>query len=173
MQRYVPFAVDSCATVFPDSIRTAQPCANGVGHADMGNNAVSEKGAAPVLRMVIELVGDDDISGLDVFLHAADRADRNDPLDTELLHSVNIGAVVDIGRENPVPAAVAGKKRHPFSVQGADDILVRGFTEGRRNVDRLHLGQPFHLIQTAAADNADPDFFCSGSPLYPFKSGPG
>ncbi len=44
-----------------------------------------------------ELVGDDEVGGLVLFLERADGRNGEDALDSELLHGVDVGAEVQLG----------------------------------------------------------------------------
>ena len=119
----------------------------------------------PLVRS-IELVGDDDVSRGDGLFQAADGRDGDDPLHAELLHAVDVGAVVDFRRQVAVSATVAGQKYHADAVQHAGDVFVGRITERGVHADPLHLLKPFHIIEAASADNSDG---CSGlTCLFPF-----
>jgi len=59
---------------------------------------------------VNELVGDDEVRRLVFFLEGADGGDRDDALDAELLHAVDVGAEVELRRQDAVAATVAREK---------------------------------------------------------------
>jgi hypothetical protein len=51
-------------------------------------------------------------------------------------------------------------------MKGTDNILVRGLAERRCHRNGLDLRQPFHVVQTAAANHADADLFRLCRPSY-------
>src|SRR6185369_12445044 len=104
---------------------------------------------------VDELVRDDDMAGCYGILKAAHRRDGYDPLHAQLLHAEDVGAVVNLGGEESVPASVTGKKHHPHPVQHTADILVRRIAEGGFHPHTLYPLQPFHLVEAAATDNTN------------------
>src|SRR5260370_23695475 len=58
---------------------------------------IAKKCGHAVARAVEELIGNQKIEGLYIFLQGADRTDRNNSLDPELLHRMNVGAIIDLG----------------------------------------------------------------------------
>jgi hypothetical protein len=111
--------------------------AHGVGELDVRDHAAAEEGADALAVTVDELVGDDDVPGRDLLAQAPDRAHRHDPLDTEALQREDVGAEVDLGGEQAMPAPVPRQEDETRAAEPADDHLVRGRTEG--SVDGLAL----------------------------------
>src|SRR5207249_6086868 len=109
--------------------------ADRIGHGDMRNHPAFKKGADASFGLIQELMRDDDLARLKRLLHAADRADRDDPLRTDLLERINVGAVVDLGWREAVMAAVAREKGDSRSFQIADDQSIRWLTKGRLHPD--------------------------------------
>ena len=66
--------------------------ADGVAEGDVADDAVAEEGGGAGEGAVDELVGDDEVGGLVLFLEAADGADGEDAGDAERLHGVDVGA---------------------------------------------------------------------------------
>src|SRR4029077_6701669 len=118
---------------------------------------VSEEGVAPVAGAVEELVGDDDVGRLVLELHRADGRDRDQLLDSQELEAEDVGAVVELGGEQAVAAAVARQEGDGAAVELADDVRVRRLAERRVEAGLLAHHQPLHLIQAAAADHTDTD----------------
>ena len=118
----------------------------------------AEERADPPLRPIEELIGHDDVERLVFLLQAADRARRQDPLDAEHLEAVDVRAEVQLGRQDAVADAVPRQKR---------DALARAACRSRMGpdgspngvVDRplFAVGQLRHVVETAAADDADLD----------------
>jgi hypothetical protein len=97
----------------------------------MADDAVAEEGGAALTGGAVEeLVGNDDVPGDDLLLHAADGGNRDDPFDAELLHAVDVGTEGDFRREQAVAAAMPGQKNHLHPLQGAGDIGVRRLAKG-------------------------------------------
>ena len=78
-----------------------------IGEADVRDDTVAEERARPLRRAVDELIRHDEVAGRDLLAQTADRADRDDPLDAELLQGKDVGAKVDLGRQPAMAAAVA------------------------------------------------------------------
>jgi len=108
-----------------------------------------------VLGVVIELVRDDDVARPDVLAHAADSADGDDAFNAELLHAVDVRPVVDVRGHQAVSPAVARKEGDPPAEERADAVLVGRPAEGRGHPDGPDVREPLHLIEAAAADDAD------------------
>ena len=70
---------------------------NGIGEADVGHKSVTEEGGDPATSSVEELVWDEEIEGAVFFLKGADGAEREDPVDAERFHAVDVGAIVEFG----------------------------------------------------------------------------
>ena len=88
----------------------AQVGTDRVGKGNMDDDTVAEEGARSPLCPVEELVGNHDMSGMNILPHAPDRADRDKPFHTELFHAVDIGPEIELGREYPVPFSVPRQK---------------------------------------------------------------
>ena len=54
-----------------------------------------------------------------------------------------------------MPGAVPGQERDPLAAQRADDVGRRRLAERRRDGALFAVGQLRHVVQTAAADDAD------------------
>ena len=81
--------------------------AHGLGEADVADDAVAEEARRAPVRAVDELVDEHDVAGRDAALERADGRDREHALGAELLERVDVRAVVDLRRQEAVPAAVA------------------------------------------------------------------
>jgi hypothetical protein len=132
-----------------------QARADRLGERDVGHQAVAEEGVDAVAGAVEELVGDDDVGRLVVDLQRADGGDRDQLLDSQRLEAVDVGAVVELGRRQPVAASVARQEGDRAPVQLADDVGVRRLAERRRDPPLLAHHQPLHLVEAAAADHTD------------------
>ena len=92
---------------------------------DVRDDAAAEERADAPLRAIEELIGHDDVERLVFLLQAADRARRQDPLDAEHLEAVDVGAEVQLGRQEAVAGAVARQERDPLAAQRADACTGR------------------------------------------------
>src|SRR4029077_2749891 len=85
----------------------------------------------------------------------ADRAERKDSFHAERFKTVNVGAKIQLGGRQPVPASVTRQEGDFFSRELSYDIVVRGFAPGTVERDFFVGGEAGHGIQTAAANDAD------------------
>ena len=99
----------------------AERAAERVREADVRGQPAAEEGADPPAGPIDELVGHDDVERLHLLLEAADRAGREDEVHAQHLHAEDVGAEVQLGRQQPVPGAVAGQE---------GDALARGACPG-------------------------------------------
>ena len=111
------------------------------------------------LRAIDELIGDDDVERLVFLLQAADRAGREDVLHAQHLHPEDVGAEVQLRRRQPVAGAVAREKRDALAAQRAEHVRTRRIAERRRQRHLAAVGHLGHVVQAAAADDADLDSF--------------
>ena len=72
----------------------------------MGHQAFAEERVEALPGAVDELVRNDEVEGTMLFFQRANGRERQDSFDAELLESVNIGAVIDLGGHVAVPASV-------------------------------------------------------------------
>ena len=77
------------------------------------DEATAEERADAALGPIEELIGHDDVERPVLLPQAADGAGRQDPLDAEHLEAVDIGAEVQLRRQDAMAGAVARQKRHP------------------------------------------------------------
>ena len=92
----------------------------------MADDAVAEEGRDAVEGAIDELVGNDEVSGLVLFLERADGGDGEDALDAEFLEGVDVGAEVELGGKNAMAAAVAGEKGDLAAFELAENEGVGG-----------------------------------------------
>ena len=122
---------------------------------DVRHQPAAEERRDPPARAVEELVGNDEVQRLVFLLQAADGARREDVLDAERLEPVDVRAEVQLRRQQPVPGAVPREKRHALSAQRPDDVGRRRLAERRLHPPLLAVGELRHVVQSAAADDAD------------------
>ena len=122
---------------------------------DVRDDAVAEERADAALRAIEELIRHDDVERLVFHLQAADRARRQDALDAEHLHAVDVGAEVQLGRQDAMADAVPRQERDPLAAQRADDVRAGRIAERRGDGPLFAVGQLRHVVEAAAADDAD------------------
>ena len=83
------------------------------------------------LRAIEELIRDQDVERLVLFLQAADRARRQNPLDAEHLEPVDVRAEIQLRRQNPMADAVARQKRDALSAKRPDHVRAGRIAERR------------------------------------------
>src|SRR3954452_19368649 len=129
--------------------------ADRIGETDVRDDAVAEEGVGAVARAVDELVREDDVGRRVLLFHRADRAGGEDRVDAEELEAEEIRAVIQFAGREAVAASVTGEKSHADAVDFTDDVRVGWIAERRLDPPFVDDGQPFHLIQAGAADDAD------------------
>src|ERR1700736_6567779 len=131
--------------------------ASGLVEADVHSDAAAKESRDAAVRAIEELVGDEKIERREILAKRADGADRNQTLDSEHFHDVNIGTIVDLTRREAMAAAVAGQECHAAASGGGGDDGIRGIAEGSLHVDLARAREIRHMVQAAAADDADLD----------------
>src|SRR4249920_2206229 len=123
--------------------------------ADMGDQPPAKKSARALAGSIDKLVRHDEMTGRDFLAKTADRADRNNPLDAQLLHGENVGAKVNL-RGQPAMSFTVTRLKHQIAVaELAAHELIGRFAERCSNRYFAYSFEAFHLIQAAAADDAD------------------
>ncbi len=136
--------------------KLAQFLANRIGEGDVRDNAAAEKRVrGGLLGAVDELVDQHDVARPVFLLERANGADADDPVDAELFHRPDVGAVVQLGREEAMTAAVAREKDDIAPRETAGEEVVGGRAEGRPDLHPFLLGEALDVIEAAAADDAD------------------
>ena len=94
---------------FDDNI--SQASAEGVGEANVPDNAVGEEGVWPhALGAIDDLVRDDKVAGGNVFLEGSDGGEGEDGADADGAEGGDVGEVGDEGGGDFVVGAVAGEE---------------------------------------------------------------
>ena len=91
--------------------------AHRVAEGHVADDAVAEEGRVSIERPVDELVGNDEVRRLMLFLERAHRRYRQNVFDAEHLHAVDIGAEVEFAGKQAVPASVARQERDRPAIQ--------------------------------------------------------
>src|SRR5262249_55014169 len=105
--------------------------------------------------VVIKLVRNHDVEGRNVLLHASDRTNGNQPLNSQFFEAVNICAVIDFGWQDPVAASMSCEECDFLAVEVADDKCIRWIPERSRYPHFFHIGKLVHLIEAASADHTN------------------
>ena len=122
---------------------------------DVRDEAAAEERADAALGAIEELIGHHDVERLVFVLQAADRAGRQDPLDAEHLEAEDVGAEVQLRRQQAMADAVPRQKRDALAAQRAEHVRARRIAERRRRRALFAVGQLRHVVQAAAADDAN------------------
>src|SRR4026208_2436711 len=109
--------------------------------------------AAP--RAIEKLIGHQNVERPVFFLQAADRARRQDALDAEHLEAVDVGAEIQLRREDAMADAVTREKRDLPAAKTAGHTRTWWIAERRRQRLFCTLGELGHIVQTAPADDSD------------------
>ena len=91
----------------------AQDPAERVREPDVRDEAVSEERAHAPPGAIEELIRNHDVQRLVLFLEAAHRARRQNPLDAERFEAIDVRAKIELGRENAVTDTVPWQKFNP------------------------------------------------------------
>jgi hypothetical protein len=129
--------------------------ADRVGERHMTDDAVLEERRDAPLGEIDELVRHDEVTRLDLLLHRADRADAHEVRRPRLLQRADVRAVVDLMRRDPVAAAVARQEeeRRPARERALHEHVARA-PERRVDLDLRHVAEALHLVESAAAEDA-------------------
>ena len=123
------------------------------------DNPASEKGVlSRFLGAIDELVDQDNVARSILCLERTNGADADDPCDVEFFETPNIGAVIELAREDAVTTPVSGQEHHfaPFKI--TDKVTVRGRSERGFDLHPVFLCQAFHFIEAGAANYSNPVF---------------
>ena len=118
------------------------------------DQTVAEEGAGATLCAIEELIGHHHVQRRDLFLEAADRARREDPVDAEQLEAEDVGPIVQLRGHEAVTGAVPGEKGHAASAEHAGDVGPARIAERRRHAHFLALGELLHVVEPATPDDA-------------------
>lgn len=105
----------------------------GIGEADVADHAALEEGErADALGAVNDLVGDDEVAGLDLFLEGAYGAEGDDGADTEATESGDVGAGGNLVRSDLVVETMAGDEGNGdgLAVAGGRGVVEDGDGRG-------------------------------------------
>src|SRR5688500_6319775 len=123
----------------------------------MSDDAIAKDCGSPSLRAVVELIRQNDIQWPQLLLQGTDGAGGKNPFDAQLLEAVNVGAEIELVRQNRVIPVVPREECDAPFFECADAIGVgRRPKRGIQN-NLFNFCKPIHFIESAAADDPDPD----------------
>lgn len=136
----------------------------GVAEGNVGNHTTLEVGPWPhALSTVNDLVGDDEVAGLDLLLQTADSGESNDATDTDRAQSGDVGTGRNLVGSDLVVSTVAAQESDSDNLVIVLAVVVEdgdgrgGFAPGSRDGQRSNLGESRELTQTSATDNGNWD----------------
>ena len=97
----------------------------------------------------------DDVSRVILFLQASNSSDANYPANIKRAQGENVGTMVQLGRQEPVPARMPRQKVNLAPVGGPSDQAIGGFPERSIDTDLFQVLKAFNLIEATAPDDAD------------------
>src|SRR5215213_11778793 len=106
-------------------------------------------------RAVKELIRNDHIERRVLFLQRADSRGRQNTLDAEQLHPIDVRTERQVGRRIPVPAPMPRQKRDLHAFERPQDESIRWVAVWRLYFYFLNIFQLRHLVEAAAANDAD------------------
>jgi hypothetical protein len=72
-----------------------------------------------------------------------------------LLKAVNVGPEIQFARQKFVAAGMAREKCHLASFERSQNVSIRRISKGSLLPDLVRVAETRHVVQTAAADNAN------------------
>ena len=120
----------------------------------MADDAVAEEGRRAPVRLVDELIDEHDVARREP-LGSEPTAEIDSTRVAPLLQRVDVRAVVDLRRQEAVPAAVARQEEQPRLAELAADERARRLAEGRRDGVLAHVVEAFEIVEAAASQNAE------------------
>ena len=114
-----------------------------------------KKRGNPRKRAIDELVRNHKVGRLVLLLQRTHRRDRKNPFNPQHLHRKNIGAKVQLARQNPMPSSMPRKKRHVAPLKFTQNKRVGRIAKRRRHALFTHIGKSGHGVQTTASDDAN------------------
>lgn len=118
---------------------------------------------AHTLGAINDLVGNDEIAGLDFLLQATDGGEGDDGADTNRAQSSNVGARWDLMRCNLVVSTVPAEESDGNGLVVVRALVVQdrnrrgGAAPGRGDRQRRNLSETGELAQTSTTNNGDTD----------------
>src|SRR5579871_6294721 len=118
---------------------------------DVGDESFAKKRRRAMFGVIVKLIGQHELSRRVLFLERSNGRGRQDALDTQRLHPVYVGTMIELGRREAMAASVTRQKRHARSAE----IAVRRRAPRRGNCFFLCARESFQCVQPATADHSD------------------
>src|SRR5438128_1267330 len=126
---------------------------DGICKGNVGDDAVAKKSIDAMARAIKELIGDDELHRLVLFLQRTNRGNGNNALDYELLKAINVGSKIQLGKKNAMPKPIACNERDLSAFQSAENVgiasLQKAFLKKPQNTFLCWLLQLLELFQGA------------------------
>ena len=123
-------------------------------HRDVRDESLPKEGAGAPVRVVVDLVGDDDVAGGVVFAQGAAGIDADDALDAEGFERVNVGAIVDLAGADLVSQPVPRQEGDFLFLQCANHDGRAGSAKGSVEIVFFCFGQAGHGVEAGASDDS-------------------
>src|SRR5438552_17318068 len=123
----------------------------------MSNDALAEKCVYAMTRAVDELIGNKKFQRLVLFFQRSDSGDGENSFHPKLFESINICAEVEFAGQEAMAASVTSEEGHFSSFECAQHVCIGWRSEWSFLRDLLNIGEAWHGIQSAAADDSN---FC-------------
>src|SRR6202022_652490 len=124
-------------------------------HGYVRDAALAEERALPLEGAIDELIDQHEGAGGQLLLERSAGPQRYQVGHARALEHVDIGAVVDVGRRQPVALVVARQKHDRRAGNLADAQRRRGLAPWALDLPLPHLLQPRQVVDAGAADDAE------------------
>src|SRR6516164_4023561 len=118
----------------------------------MCDDPVAKESRPPLVGVIDELIDHHQVARRDRLLHAAGRADRDQPLRTEHLHAIDVRSIVKLGRQNPMALAVTREEDHLDLAYLTAIVSIGRRPERRIQLDLLDQFEARHPIEATPAN---------------------
>src|SRR5260370_7572936 len=108
-----------------------------------------------MLRPVKKLIRYQKLSRPQIFLERAHRAHGDDAFHAEQLHRIHIRPVIDLARQDAVPAAVPRQECHALPFQCAEHNRIRRIPKRRPHANFPLVRQAAHRIKPAPSNDSN------------------
>ena len=148
----------------------AQPRRHRMRHRDMRDAALAEERALALVGAVDELVDQHEGAGRQFLLERAAGRERDEIGDAGALEHVDIGAVVDVGRRQPVALVVAREEHHRQAGDLADAQRRRRLAPRALDALLAHVLQARQIVDAGAADDAEHGLGHAAYPAHAWRT---
>ena len=129
--------------------------AGGLIEAHVRHDAVAKKCGDAQPGAVVKLIGDQKFQRAQILAQRTHRAHRNHARNAGQLHGVEIGAIVDLRRQQAMATGVARQKGDTFAFEHAEHQRIGRLAEWRFHTPFAGALEAGHGVESAAPDNAD------------------